>query len=492
MDSTILLFVDIIAWLWAGLAWSLLVIGGPLLFWTAMRYRANKTFRTMIDMRAVAKGQVPVDPATTLGQLAWVCLSRGVIPTAMAHRTVVRVRPCTLCGADLADAITVATAGRHGDACHEVACSACGLVQRADMPSEQRLSEYYANEYRAKFTRDPVRVEDGSLREWGTPEAERFLDENAAAYAAHIVATLGLTGDSDVLEVGCGDGRLSHALNRHVLACAIEADPAMCDEAESRGVHVLGASLSEYASRTHAPSDAVVSCHVLEHFADPLAALAQMRSLLRVGGKCWIEVPNVDRPYGSLEYYFQWPHLFDFSAHTLSLLLIRAGLDDVHIHDGGHVLLAYGTSGDTAPRSWSDALAHFHKTTGADVPTGADVAARLAAYEERWQSRQRKERAVRVLQAFRGGDDSVNLAELRDALNLLGEQSARAARMAQRAMMDGAAIVELCDAALSGAERYSADPYVLGMYAGEASMAARLSHAVGNSLNAMKMIEVNG
>jgi SAM-dependent methyltransferase len=402
-----------------------------------------------------------------------------------------QVNACHLCGTPLLQAITVCTVGRHGDPCREVCCNQCGLVQRANMPSDAELSAYYAGEYRAKFKREPVRVEDGSLHEWGTPEAERFLDENAADYAVHIVRTLGLTEDSDVLEVGCGDGRLASKLNQHALACAIEADPAMCDEAESRGVHVLGASLSEYASSPHSPCDAIVSCHVLEHFADPLAALAQMRSLLRVGGRVWIEVPNTDSPYGGLSHYFQAPHLFNFTAHTLSLLLIRAGLDDVHIHDGGHILLAYATSGESEPRSWPDALAHFHKTTGADVPPGADVAARLAAYEERWQVHQRKERAVRVLQAFRAGED-VDMAELRDALNLLGEQSARAARMAQRAMLDGGAIVELCDAAIAGSDRYSADPYVLGMYAGEASMAARLSHAVGNSLNAMKMLETNG
>jgi 2-polyprenyl-3-methyl-5-hydroxy-6-metoxy-1,4-benzoquinol methylase len=409
-----------------------------------------------------------------------------------------QVNACHLCGTPLLQAITVCTVGRHGDPCREVCCNQCGLVQRANMPSDAELSAYYAGEYRAKFKREPVRVEDGSLHEWGTPEAERFLDENAAAYAAHIVATLGLSRDHSILEVGCGDGRLAAALTRYSLQTkAIEADENMAAEAAERGVHVSAVTLQTMADvYAMEPGlfryDAIVSCHVLEHFADPLAALAQMRSLLCVGGKCWIEVPNVDRPYGSLGYYFQWPHLYDFSAHTLSLLLIRAGFDDVHIHDGGHVLLAYGTSVDTEPRSWADALAHFRKMTGADVPPGADVAARLAAYEERWQAHQRKERAVRVLQAFRGGDDSVSLAELRDALNLLGEQSARAARMAQRAMLDGGAIVELCDAAIAEAEKYDADPWLLGFRAGEASCAARLSHAVGNMLNAMKLIEVNG
>jgi SAM-dependent methyltransferase len=407
--------------------------------------------------------------------------------------------PCTLCGADLTDAITVATTGRHGDALTEVACAACGLVQRADMPSDAELSAYYAGPYREKFKREPVRVEDGSLHEWGTPEAERFIDENAAAYAAHIVATLGLTRDHFIVEVGGGDFRLSRALAKHT-AYVTAIEPGREYRAPDDGnIIVYECTLDDFTSPDlfetgpdileWDPYDAVIACHVLEHFRDPLASLARMRRLLRPGSKLWIEVPNTDSPYGGLSHYFQWPHLFNFTAHTLSLLLIRAGFDDVHIHDGGHVLLAYGTSGDTAPRSWPDALAHFRKTTGADVPPGADVAARLAAYEERWQVHQRKERAVRVLQAFRGGDDNVSLAELRDALNLLGEQSACAARMAQRAMMDGGAIVELCDAAIAEAEKYDADPWLLGFRAGEASCAARLSHAVGNSLNAMKMLE---
>jgi SAM-dependent methyltransferase len=408
------------------------------------------------------------------------------------------MRPCTLCGADLADAITVAATGRHGDACHEVACAACGLVQRADMPGDTELSAYYTGPYRAKFTRSPVVADDGSVHEWGTPEAERITDERTAAYADFIVSSLGLTSESSLMEVGCGDGRLAAAFKERIRwVAALEADESMAMEAIRRRVLCVNRTLDDYIAAVspiehdeEEPGfDAVVSCHVLEHFRDPLGALAHMRAILAKGGKCWAEVPNTDRPYNGLSHYFQWPHLFNFTAETLSLLFIRAGFEDVHVHEHGHMLFIYGTNGGRAPVSYDEAVGIFRQR-GHDVPTGAEVAARLAAYEERWRSRQRTERAVRVLQAFRGGDDSVSLAELRDALDLLGEQSARAARMAQRAMLDGAAIVELCDAAIAGAERYSADPYVLGMYAGEASMAARLSHAVGNSLNAMKLIEV--
>jgi SAM-dependent methyltransferase len=410
------------------------------------------------------------------------------------------MRPCTLCGADLTDAITVATTGRHGDALTEVACAACGLVQRADMPSDAELSAYYAGPYRAKFKREPVRDEHGNLHEWGSPEAESIMDEQTAAYADFVVSSLGLTSESSLMEVGCGDGRLAAAFKQRLRwVAALEADESMAFEAIRRRVLCVNRTLDDYIAAVspiehddEEPGfDAVVSCHVLEHFRDPLGALVHMRAILAKGGRCWAEVPNTSQPYNGLGHYFQWPHMFNFTAETLSLLFIRAGFEDVHVHEHGHMLFIYGTNGDRAPLSYDEAASIFRQR-GHDVPPGADVAARLAAYEERWQVHQRKERAVRVLQAFRAGDDSVSLAELRDALNLLGEQSARAARMAQRAMVDGGAIVELCDAAIAEAEKYDADPWLLGFRAGEASCAARLSHAVGNMLNAMKLIEVNG
>jgi 2-polyprenyl-3-methyl-5-hydroxy-6-metoxy-1,4-benzoquinol methylase len=394
---------------------------------------------------------------------------------------------CQLCGHDLALAVTVGTTARHGEAMHSVACARCGLVQAATVPSDAELAAYYAGPYRAAFTREPV-----GGHEWGSPEAEALLDEAAAEYAGEIVAALGLGPESLVLEVGCGDGRLTHALGRHTVAAAIEADPAMAAEAERRGVEARAWTLREAVARDSVAGeyDGLVCCHVLEHFADVPQALADMRAMLRPGGRVWLEVPNVEAPYNDLDaHYWQRPHLVCFSATTLALALNRAGFEGVQVATQGHVLLAVATNGYAGARSYNEACTHFRAVTGAVVPTGAEVAAELDAYRERWRRHVRRERAVEVLRAVRDGTMAVP-AEVVEAIEYLGSESARAATIAQMAVQDACGMVGVLDAEVSAAERHSADPWLLGFDAGSAAMAARASHMVGHAVNRWKLLEV--
>lgn len=387
---------------------------------------------------------------------------------------------CHLCEAPLSEAITVGTTARHGEQMHTVACARCGLVQATPLPSEAELAAYYAGPYRATFKRAPVHG-----HEWGTPEAEALMDEGARTYAAEIAAAIGLRPESRVLEVGCGDGRLASMLAEHCGVEAIEADVDMARESAARGVSVAVAPLALYAERASTRYDAIVSCHVLEHFRSPLEALAQMRSLLVPGGRLWLEVPNAERPYGDLDtHYWQRPHLYNFTPHTLALTLLRAGLDDVRIYEDGHVLYALATHGDREPVSY-DAAAARH---GRDVPTGAEVAAMLDGYRLRFAAAQRTERAVVTLQRFRDGED-VDAASLRDAVDLLGEQSVKAARIAEAALREGAALVRELDAQVLR-DDYHPDPWVRGYRAGEAATAARVSYALGRAWNSWKLAEV--
>lgn len=393
------------------------------------------------------------------------------------------MRACHLCGEPHKTAITVGATGRHDDTFETLACARCGLVQQAHIPSDDELGAYYSGPYRATFRRDPVHG-----HEWGTPEAEALMDEGARQYAVEIAERLGLTPGTLVLEVGCGDGRMAAALGAHATVEAIEADPDMAREAAARGVSVSVATLALYAERASTRYDAIVSCHVLEHFRSPLEALAQMRSLLMPGGRLWLEVPNAERPYGNLDtHYWQRPHLFNFTPHTLALTLLRAGLDDVRIYEDGHVLYALATHSDREPVSYDVAAARH----GRDVPTGADVAAMLDGYRLRFAAAQRTERAVVTLQRFRNGED-VDAASLRDAVDLLGEQSAVAARIAEAALREGAALVRELDAQVSAGEERAADPWLRGYRAGEAAMAARASYALGRAWNGWKLAEVEG
>lgn len=396
---------------------------------------------------------------------------------------------CHLCDAPLADGILVGTTGRHGDVFDTVCCGRCALIQTTPLPSEADLAAYYSGEYRATFTREPVHG-----HEWGTPEAERLMDEGARQYAAEIAAALGLGYAHDVLEVGCGDGRLAAALSNHARVFAIEADDDMACEARGRvSAPVLSTTLDRFAdTREPGGFDAIVSCHVLEHFREPLVALAQMRLLLRPGGRVWLEVPNTWQPYNDLDRHFwQRPHLYNFTAHTLMMLMIRAGFSDVNVIEQGHVLLCYATSGDAQPCGYDEAHARVTTAWGQPPPTAEQVAAHLDGYRQRWHRRRRNDRAVDVLQRFRGGED-VDLRELRDAFDVLGAQSHTAARIASRAIRDGAAVVEMLDGLIEAAEAWSADPWQMGYLAGQAATAARVSHTLGNLVNAWKALEVEG
>lgn len=394
---------------------------------------------------------------------------------------------CHLCDAPLADGILVGTTGRHGEVFDTYACGRCGLVQTTPLPSDADLAAYYAGPYRATFTREPV-----NGHEWGTPEAERLMDEGAREYAAEIVAALGLGHDHDVLEVGCGDGRLAAALGAHCRICALEADPEMAREAARRIPVVYPWTLAEYASTEPLTFDAIVSCHVLEHFREPLVALSQMRLMLRPGGRVWLEVPNTWQPYNDLDaHYWQRPHLYNFTAHTLMLTMLRAGFSDVNVAEHGHVLLCYATSGDAQSCGYDEAHARVTAAWGQPPPTAEQVAAHLDGYRQRWHRRRRNDRAVEVLHRFREGED-VDLGELRDAFDVLGAQSHTAARIASRAIRDGAAVVEMLDGLIEAAEAWSPDPWQMGYLAGQAATAARVSHTLGNLVNAWKALEVEG
>jgi 2-polyprenyl-3-methyl-5-hydroxy-6-metoxy-1,4-benzoquinol methylase len=399
---------------------------------------------------------------------------------------------CHLCDAPLSNAVTVGTTARHGDSVRTVACGWCGLVQTMPLPSEAELTTYYNGPYREKFKRDSVRTSDGAIHAWGSPEAEALLDAAANEYAKGIAEACVLDSTSEVLEVGAGDFRMSRAIARATDAnvSAIEPDETLSGE-HKEGILHYAMSLAEFVEPgddvdlSSYVYDAVVSIHSLEHFREPIKALSQMRSRLKFGGRIWVEVPNVEEPYGDLDtHYWQFPHLYNFSAATLRASMLRAGFDDVRVAVSGHVLHA------VAVNRGSEELPFERLPNGnSEMPDGNDVAAMLQSYRETRASQLAGNKATATLMALRAGRD-VSLDDVREAVEVLGEQSLKAVRMATRAINDGAALVAELDNAIMISESNEADAWQRGFAAGEASMASRCSHAVGNMVNALKMIEV--
>lgn len=149
------------------------------------------------------------------------------------------------------------------------------------------------------------------------------------------------------LDVGCGDGFVARLL-RNPPAVGLDRDPARCHAARSRGSHrlVLRADLC----RIPAPDDAfatVIVNSVIEHVPDWTRALAELRRILRPGGRLLFTAPGIrKRDYlffgrsdvaagdgtGYREYFDRrWDHVRYADAETWRGALGAAGLDVVEL-----------------------------------------------------------------------------------------------------------------------------------------------------------------
>jgi len=100
-------------------------------------------------------------------------------------------------------------------------------------------------------------------------------------------------GSGSVLDVGCGAGTLLAPLAGEFAISGIEMNPDASRAAEGRGLKLIGNDLQAVTNLT-AGFDAVVSCDVIEHIADPVDFLSKALSLTLPGGLVLVSTGNAD------------------------------------------------------------------------------------------------------------------------------------------------------------------------------------------------------
>jgi SAM-dependent methyltransferase len=172
------------------------------------------------------------------------------------------------------------------------------------------------------------------------PQSRRLAAPLASALAFGTHEQLRLLGRlparSRVLDLGAGDGRLAAALARagHRVTAVEPFREAVAAHGVA-GVEVVRSGLEELEVPENA-YDLVVLWHVLEHLADPGAALERVHGWLASEGRLLVGVPNLDSLQARLggdRWFHLDPrrHLVHFTPLGVELLLERSGFRVVEL-----------------------------------------------------------------------------------------------------------------------------------------------------------------
>ena len=204
-------------------------------------------------------------------------------------------------------------------------CSDCALVYLGNPPDEGLIYEQYYE------SSEP----DG--RKYRANSDDPFLAELHAINTQRSARIAEIKPSGRLLDVGCGRGNfLTIARDYGFDVHGIDiSERAVAYARKQFNLKVDVATLDDLA-RTHNRFDVITLWHVLERFPDPFKHLHQVRSLLKEGGICVIEVPNLN----SLKFRIashKWHggnhplyHRTFFSTGTLRHALARTGFSEAH------------------------------------------------------------------------------------------------------------------------------------------------------------------
>jgi SAM-dependent methyltransferase len=203
-------------------------------------------------------------------------------------------------------------------------CGVCETVFVHPIMSEEEEKAFYEAQFAGymKERGSPGETDPADHFQKWQPEAERRL-ENLKPW---------LREGMSVLEVGSSTGFLLDAIAPHVgSVVGVEPGEQYRDYANSRGIetHPLFEDISDRRF------DLVISYYVVEHLRDPIGELQRWHALLNPGGRCAVEVPNVEDAlvrYYQVDafdrFYWQRAHYFNYSQKTLGMVMEKAGFDD--------------------------------------------------------------------------------------------------------------------------------------------------------------------
>ncbi len=205
-------------------------------------------------------------------------------------------------------------------------CRPCEVLILSPRPAETELSRIYPDNYYAY---------DFTTKQTIGYRVKALLDRRAArAYLKYAA------GSGNILDVGCGDGRLLRIFADRGIAAqrlyGIELDGRAVEAARSQGFHVERKRLEE-AEYPPGFFGLAILQQVVEHVPDPRGVIQKLHRLLAPGGAVILETPNTaswDHRLFAKRYWggYHIPrHFFLFNKSSLARLVRACGFQVAQI-----------------------------------------------------------------------------------------------------------------------------------------------------------------
>lgn len=238
---------------------------------------------------------------------------------------------CSICGGELAltvESIYDTRFGIEGEL-DVFECARCGVESTLPAPGVDELKALYEKHY--NFEQD---ANSGS----------RYKSIRQLLYSSFVYKIwMALDGDISfhsrkgsgrLLDVGCNEGRGLEIMRANGYTCyGLELNSVAAEVARTKGFQIESEMIENH--QPGEPYDVVVLSNVIEHSTDPGGMLDDIHRVLNPGGEVWLSVPNSRSIFRSIfrKRWINWHppfHLFHFSPHTLSRMLVDHGFRISH------------------------------------------------------------------------------------------------------------------------------------------------------------------
>ncbi|MBI4681377.1 MAG: class I SAM-dependent methyltransferase [Nitrospirae bacterium] len=195
-------------------------------------------------------------------------------------------------------------------------CTSCGLVF---LSSFDHISDGF--------------YEKSEMHGQDIPNIEAWLRDTAWDDERRFQFLKAVLPNCTLLDFGCGAGGFllkSQALAKTLHG--VEPERRLINHYKSHNLTVFQ-KLSEIPKNIQVEYDTITMFHVLEHIPNPKLILGELSELLANDGQIIVEVPNADDALLGLyrnmpfSHFTYWScHLFLYTAKTLCMLVLQAGL----------------------------------------------------------------------------------------------------------------------------------------------------------------------